>query len=105
TCHDGARGGLTLDDAVEVARALVAAGCALIEPLAGQTTPDADLPWGRAFLTPLAERMRVELGVATLLGGYLTTTNEANTALAGGRADLALMTPLDASPTRRVEGG
>lgn len=101
-CHDGARGGLTLDDAVEIARALKAGGCDLIQPLAGQTTSDAELPWGRAFLTPLAERIRVEVGVATLLGGYLTTTNEANTALAGGRADLTLMTPLATTAARRV---
>lgn len=92
-CHDGARGGLTIDDAVHMARELKSHGCALIQPLAGQTTPDAELPYGRAFLTPLSERIRVEVGVATLVGGYVTTTSEANTLLAGGRADLVLMTP------------
>ncbi len=94
-CHDGAPGGFTLDDAVVVAQALKASGCDLIQPLAGQTTPDGRLPYGRGFLTPFSERLRTEVGVATLVGGYLTTINEANTILAGGRADLALMTPLD----------
>jgi anthraniloyl-CoA monooxygenase len=94
TCHDGVTGGLTLDDAVTVAQALKARGCDLIQPLAGQTTPDATLPWGKGFLTPLSERIRTEVGVATLASGYLTTINDANTILAGGRADLALMTPL-----------
>jgi anthraniloyl-CoA monooxygenase len=93
TCHDGMVGGLTADDAVVVAQALKAHGCDLIQPLAGQTTPDATLPWGRGFLTPLSERLRAEVGIATLVGGYLTTTNEANTILAGGRADLVIMTP------------
>ena len=99
-CHDGARGGLTLDDAVVVARALKEHGCDLIQPLAGQTTPDAELPYGRGFLTPLSERIRTEVGIATLVGGYLTTMNEANTILAGGRADLVLMTPLDATAAK-----
>jgi anthraniloyl-CoA monooxygenase len=97
TCHDGARGGLTLDDAVVIAAALKARGCDLIQPLAGQTTPESELPYGRGFLTPLCERLRVEVGGAILAGGYLTTTNEANTLLAGGRADLVFMR----APARR----
>jgi anthraniloyl-CoA monooxygenase len=93
-CHDGAAGGFTLDDAVVVAQALKARGCQLIQPLAGQTTPHATLPYGKGFLTPLCERIRAEVGLATLADGYLTTTNEANTILAGGRADLVTLTPL-----------
>ncbi|MGH2503478.1 MAG: bifunctional salicylyl-CoA 5-hydroxylase/oxidoreductase, partial [Ktedonobacterales bacterium] len=93
-CHDGAAGGFTLDDAVVVAQALKARGCQLIQPLAGQTTPHATLPYGKGFLTPLCERIRAEVGMATLADGYLTTTNEANTILAGGRADLVVLTPL-----------
>ncbi|HEX8994665.1 MAG TPA: FAD-dependent monooxygenase [Ktedonobacterales bacterium] len=100
TCHDGARGGLTQDDAVAIARALKERGCDLLQPLAGQTTPDAELPYGKGFLTPLSERIRTEVGMATLVGGYLTTMNEANTILAGGRADLVLMTPLDATAAK-----
>ncbi|MGZ3585264.1 MAG: oxidoreductase, partial [Ktedonobacterales bacterium] len=102
TCHDGVRGGITLDDAVVIARALKERGCDLIQVLAGQTVPDAELPYGRGFLTPLSERVRNEVGIATLVGGYLTTTNEANTILAGGRADLVLMTPLDYMHQRRA---
>lgn len=100
TCHDGVRGGFVPDDAVVIARALRERGCDLIQPLAGQTTPDAELPYGKGFLTPLSERIRTEVGIATLTGGYLTTTNEANTILAGGRADLVLMTPLDVTATK-----
>lgn len=103
TCHDGVKGGLTLDDAVVVAQALKERGCDLIQVLAGQTVPDAEMPYGRGFLTPLSERVRNEAGIPTLVGGYLTTTNEANTILAGGRADLVLMTPLDAILQRRQE--
>ncbi len=95
TCHDGVKGGITLGDAVVIARALKEHGCDLIQVLAGQTVPDAELPYGRGFLTPLSERVRNETGIPTLVGGYVTATNEANTILAGGRADLVLMTPRD----------
>jgi anthraniloyl-CoA monooxygenase len=90
-CHDGAHGGLTLEDAATIAAELKARSCDLIQPLAGQTTPQSELPYGRAFLTPLSERIRLQVGVATLVGGNLTTTDEANTIVAGGRADLVLM--------------
>jgi anthraniloyl-CoA monooxygenase len=49
------------------------------------------MPYGRGFLTPLADRVRNEAGVATLVSGYLTTANEANTILASGRGDLCLL--------------
>jgi len=88
-----------------VALALKARGCQLIQPLAGQTTPHATLPYGKGFLTPLCERIRAEVGIATLAGGYVTTTNEANTILAGGRADLVVMTPLQTTTATPVATG
>src|SRR5262249_12095848 len=100
-CHDGARGGFNLEDAVTVARRLKAHGCNLIQVLAGFTVPDAELPYGRGFLTPLSERIRNEVGIPTLVGGYLTTTNQVNTILAGGRADLCLL-HLDSTETGAV---
>ena len=45
----------------------------------------------RGFLTPLADRVRAEARVPTLVGGYLTTPDEANTILGAGRADLCLL--------------
>ncbi|HEX8727894.1 MAG TPA: FAD-dependent monooxygenase, partial [Ktedonobacterales bacterium] len=104
-CHDGVAGGFTLDDAVVVAQALKARGCQAIQPLAGQTTPHATLPYGKGFLTPLCERIRAEVGMTTLADGYLTTTNEANTILAGGRADLVVLTPLQTTATPATTKG
>jgi anthraniloyl-CoA monooxygenase len=90
---DCAKGGLEVDEAVAVARILKAHGCDMIEALAGQTIPDAEPAYGRGFLTPLSDRVRNEAGIPTLVGGYLTTTNEVNTILAAGRADLCMMEP------------
>jgi anthraniloyl-CoA monooxygenase len=91
TTTDSVRGGFGVDDAVAVARTLKAHGCDLITVLAGHTVPDAEMPYGRGFLTPLSDRLRNEAGVPTLVGGYLTTQNEVNTIIAAARADLCVM--------------
>ena len=88
TVTDGIAGGLTVGDGVSIARALNDHGCDLLNVMAGQTTPAAVAPYRRGFLTPLADRVRNEAAVTTLVGGYLLTSNEANTLLAAGRADL-----------------
>ncbi|MBF6591028.1 MAG: FAD-dependent monooxygenase [Ktedonobacterales bacterium] len=90
---DGMPGGFTEDEAVVVAITLREHGCDLIQPFAGHTVPDATPAYGRGFLTRASARIRNEAGIPTLVGGYLTTTNEINTALAGGRTDLCLLTP------------
>ena len=59
-------------------------GCDLIQPLAGQTHPRRHPAYGRGFLTRYSDRIRNEVGIATLVDGYLTTMNEINTAIAGG---------------------
>jgi anthraniloyl-CoA monooxygenase len=93
TADDCAPGGLAREDAVEAARRFHAHGADLVQPLAGQTTPDAGPAYGRGFLTPLADLIRNEARVPVLLAGYLVTTDEVNTALAAGRADLCLVDP------------
>ena len=84
-------GGSNVDDAVILARTLKELGCDIIEVLAGQTTPEGEPPYGRGFLTPLSDRIRNEAGISTIVGGYLTRSNEVNTILAAGRADLCIL--------------
>ncbi|MEO6891084.1 MAG: FAD-dependent monooxygenase [Ktedonobacteraceae bacterium] len=88
---DYMKGGLMVEDALQVARALKEHGCDIIAILAGQTTMQSEAAYGRGFLTPLSDRLRNEAAIPTLVGGYLTTSNEVNTILAAGRADLCSM--------------
>jgi anthraniloyl-CoA monooxygenase len=88
---DWSRGGFEVGDAVAVAGALGDLGCDLIQPLAGQTSLASRPEYGRFALVPFADRIRSEGGVATLVGGNLTTADEVNTILAAGRADLCVM--------------
>ncbi|HEU4865729.1 MAG TPA: hypothetical protein VFT76_05725, partial [Actinomycetota bacterium] len=41
--------------------------------------------------TALSDRVRNEARVPTLVGGHLTTVDDANTAVTAGRADLVLL--------------
>ncbi|HEY0069372.1 MAG TPA: FAD-dependent monooxygenase [Chloroflexia bacterium] len=91
TATDYAKGGMEVEDAIGLARMLGEHGCDLVQVHAGQTTPDAEPPYAKGFLTPLSDRIRNEAGVPALVGGYLTTSNEANTVLAAGKADLCVM--------------
>jgi anthraniloyl-CoA monooxygenase len=88
---DWAAGGLTGEDAVEVARLLKAEGCDLIDVSAGQTTPEARPVYGRMFQTHLSDRIRNELGIATVAVGNIQDWDQVNTIVASGRADLCAL--------------
>ncbi|HEX5995169.1 MAG TPA: FAD-dependent monooxygenase [Jiangellales bacterium] len=88
---DWARGGVAADEGIEIARAMAAAGAHLIHVEAGQTIAGGVPEYRRGYLTTLSDRVRNEARVPTLVGGYLTTLDEINTAVVTGRADLCLL--------------
>ncbi len=92
-------GGMTGADTVEVARALKAAGCDLIDVSTGQTDPAAKPVYGRMYQAVFSEQVRLEAGIATMAVGAITSADQVNTLLASGRADLvALARPHLADP-------
>jgi len=84
-------GGMEAADAVEVARMLKAHGCDVVDVSAGQTVPDQRPVYGRLFQTPFADRIRHEVGIATMAVGNISSYADVNTILAAGRADLCLL--------------
>lgn len=88
---DWHKGGVMLDEVITFAAALKSRGCDLIRPMAGYTTPNFDPDYRSDYLTNFCERIRSEVGIAVMASGGITTTNHANSILAGGRADLILM--------------
>jgi len=88
---DYARGGLACDEAVVVARTFRDHGCDLITVLGGQTILESEPPYGPGFLTPLSDQIRNEALVATMTGSHLTTTDQINTIITAGRADLCVL--------------
>jgi anthraniloyl-CoA monooxygenase len=92
--------GITGDDAVEIARAFKNAGADVIDVSTGQTSPDAKPVYGRMFQTPYADKIRNEIGIATMAVGNVTEADQVNAILAAGRADLvALGRPHLADPS------
>jgi anthraniloyl-CoA monooxygenase len=83
--------GNRVEDGIAIARVLAANGCDLIHIEAGQTIHDDRPQYRRGFLTALSDRVRNEARVSTIVGGYLTTLDEANTIVGAGRADLVLL--------------
>ncbi len=84
-------GGMEPEGAVEVARMLKAHGCDIVDVSAGQTVPDQRPLYGRLFQTPFADRIRHEVGLATMAVGNISSYMDVNTIIAAGRADLCLL--------------
>ncbi len=84
-------GGLEPADAVEVARLLRVHGCDIVDVSAGQTVPEQRPVYGRLFQTSFADRIRHEVGIATMAVGNISSYMDVNTIIAAGRADLCLL--------------
>jgi anthraniloyl-CoA monooxygenase len=88
---DWVEGGITSDDAAEIARLFKRAGVDLMDVSAGQTSVRAQPAYGRMFQTPFADRIRNEVGVATMAVGNITEPDHLNSIIAAGRADLCAL--------------
>lgn len=88
---DWVEGGISIDDSVEIARAFKHSGADFIDVSSGQVTPDQKPVYGRMFQVPFAERIRLEVGMATLAVGNIYEPDHVNSIVAAGRADLCLL--------------
>jgi anthraniloyl-CoA monooxygenase len=99
SAHDWAAGGNTDADAVDIARLFQAAGADMIDVSSGQTTRAAKPIYGRMYQTPFADRIRNEVGIATIAVGAISEADHVNSIIAAGRADLcAIARPHLADP-------
>ena len=99
SAHDWVAGGITPEDAVEIAKAFKQAGADLIDCSSGQVSKQEKPVFGRMFQTPFADRIRQEAGIATIAVGAISEADHANSILAAGRADLcAVARPHLANP-------
>ncbi len=88
SAHDWAPGGNTPDDAVAIARMLKEAGADMVDVSSGQTTREAQPVYGRMYQTPFSDRIRNEVGIATIAVGNIFEADHVNSIIAAGRADL-----------------
>jgi anthraniloyl-CoA monooxygenase len=99
SAHDWVAGGITPDDAVEIARLFKEAGADVIDVSSGQVSKAEKPVYGRMFQTPFSDQIRNEVGISTIAVGNIFDADHVNTIVAAGRADLcALARPHLADP-------
>lgn len=99
SAHDWVPGGLTPEDAAEVARLFSAAGADVLDCSSGQVSKAEKPVYGRMFQVPFSDRIRNEVGVPTIAVGNIFEGDHVNTIVAAGRADLcAIARPHLADP-------
>jgi anthraniloyl-CoA monooxygenase len=74
-----------------VALYLKEAGCDLVDVSSGGNSPLSEPEYGRMYQVPFAEEIRFGAGIPVAAVGALEGADHANTVLAAGRADLAVM--------------
>jgi anthraniloyl-CoA monooxygenase len=104
SANDWADGGLSDEDLLVIARHLKNAGVDLIDVSTGQTVAWQKPMYGRMWQTPFADRVRNEIGIATLAVGNIYEPDHVNSIIAAGRADLcAIARPHLANPAWTLE--
>ncbi len=99
SCHDWFPGGITPQDAAEVARLFKQAGADIIDCSSGQVWKEEKPVYGRLFQTPFSDKIRNEVGIPTVAVGAIFEADHANSIIAAGRADLcAIARPHLADP-------
>ncbi len=88
SCHDWTEGGNEPDDAAIYARMFKEAGADLVDCSSGQVSKNEKPVYGRLFQTPFADKIRNEIGIATIAVGAIFEADHANSIIAAGRADL-----------------
>ena len=99
SAHDWVLGGITPDDAAIVARLFCEEGADVIDCSSGQVSKEERPVYGRMFQVPLSDRIRNEVGTATIAVGNIFEGDHVNSIIAAGRADLcAIARPHLADP-------
>jgi anthraniloyl-CoA monooxygenase len=83
--------GIEPRDAVKICRILQEAGVDICDVSAGQTSIAARPVYGRMFQTPFSDRIRNEVGMATMAVGNIFEPDHVNSILMAGRADLVCL--------------
>jgi anthraniloyl-CoA monooxygenase len=84
-------GGNSADDSAQIARAFAAHGADALDVSTGQVVKDERPAFGRSYQTPYADRIRNEVGVATIAVGAISSWDDVNSILLAGRADLCAL--------------
>ncbi len=88
---DWSEGGWTIDDSVELARALKPLGVDLIDCSSGGLVPNVKIPVGAGYQVPFAARIRRDANIPAAAVGMITQAAQADQIIRNGDADLVLL--------------
>lgn len=88
--YDG-RDEQTLSEAIELTKAFRDGGLDMLNVSVGFSTPDANIPWGSAFLTPISARVRRETGLPVASSWGIDVPSVADRAVAEEHLDLVMV--------------
>ncbi|MBN3749367.1 NADH:flavin oxidoreductase/NADH oxidase [Burkholderia sp. Se-20373] len=81
----------TLAESIALTQRLKREGLDMLSVSVGFSTPDAQIPWGPAFLAPIAERVRREAGLPVSSAWGIDTPQLANRVVAEEQLDLVMV--------------
>lgn len=81
----------TLNEAIAVTKAMREGGLDLLNVSVGFSAPDANVPWGSAFLAPIAERVRKEAGLPVASSWGIDDPVVADRVVADEQMDLVMI--------------
>ncbi|MFY0256060.1 NADH:flavin oxidoreductase/NADH oxidase [Chitinophaga sp. 30R24] len=88
---DWAEGGWTPEESVKLAAVLKNKGVDLVDCSSGGLDAHQQIKIGPLYQTPFAEKVRKEAGIPTGAVGMITTSEQAESVIAEGRADMVLI--------------
>jgi 2,4-dienoyl-CoA reductase-like NADH-dependent reductase (Old Yellow Enzyme family) len=81
----------TLSEAIELVRQMKANGLDFIDVSMGFSHGKSNIPWGPAFLGPVAARVRREAGLPASTSWYISTPQQADGLVRDGSVDLVML--------------
>lgn len=81
----------TLEEAIDLVGKWRANGLDMLSVSMGFSTPDANIPWGAAFLAPIAERVRREANIPVASAWGIDAPAIANQTIEKGELDLVMV--------------
>ncbi len=77
-----------LEEGIEMVRRFKAGGLDIIDVSIGFSTPTANIPWGPAFMAPIAQRVRREAGLPATTSWFISEAKQADALIADDFVDM-----------------
>jgi len=84
--------GQPIEESIELVRRLKSLGLDIVDPSLGGNSPDVSrVPYGPAFMVPIAERVKRETAIPAAVSWQITEPQQADSIIRDGQSDLVLL--------------